>query len=158
MKGTMCDFQDFGLTWKCQKIFPCGCTKTKINVVWNFSYTQCICPAKMRPKIWKSHIVKGPPSARGRICFGDFSTLSGWVRTWERWIRNANFFCSYRYVVCTIHILAQSRFFKAFELVNKCIAASLHQSSISQHIIQRFTKQVCVWCCLLTTTKTRHFL
>ena len=40
--STMCDFHDFGLTWKCQKIFPCGCTitsKTKINVVWNFFYT-----------------------------------------------------------------------------------------------------------------------
>ena len=39
---TMSDFHDFGLTWKCQKIFLCGCTitsKTKINVVWNFFYT-----------------------------------------------------------------------------------------------------------------------
>ena len=39
---TMSDFHDFGLTWKCQKIFPCGCTitsKTKINIVWNFFYT-----------------------------------------------------------------------------------------------------------------------
>ena len=33
---TMSDFHDFGLTRKCQKIFPSGCTitsKTKINVV-----------------------------------------------------------------------------------------------------------------------------
>ena len=33
---TLSDFHDFGLTLKCQKIFPCGCTitsKTKINVV-----------------------------------------------------------------------------------------------------------------------------
>ena len=39
---TMYDFHDFGLIWKCQKIFLCGCTitsKTKINVVWNFFYT-----------------------------------------------------------------------------------------------------------------------
>ena len=83
-KCTMSDFHDFGLTWKCQKIFPCGCTitsKTKIDVVWNFFYTpgilrapsfqkmsnnidfsllgkQCICPAKMRAKLWKSHIVQ----------------------------------------------------------------------------------------------------
>ena len=48
---TMYDFHDFGLTWKCHKICPCGCTitsKTKINVVWT---------AKMRPKLWKSRIV-----------------------------------------------------------------------------------------------------
>ena len=40
--NTMSDFHDFGLAWKCQKIFPCGCTitsKTKLNVVWNFFYT-----------------------------------------------------------------------------------------------------------------------
>ena len=38
----MSDFHDFGLTWKCQIIFPCGCTitsKGKIHVVWNFFYT-----------------------------------------------------------------------------------------------------------------------
>ena len=38
---TMYDFHDFGLTWKCQKIFPCGCkitSKTKINFVWNFFF------------------------------------------------------------------------------------------------------------------------
>ena len=39
--STMYDFHDFGLTSKCQKIFPCGCTitsKTKINIVWNFFF------------------------------------------------------------------------------------------------------------------------
>ena len=39
---TMYDYHDFGLTWKCQKVFPCGCTitlKSKINVIWNFFYT-----------------------------------------------------------------------------------------------------------------------
>ena len=51
-----------------------GCTitsKTKINVVWNFFSLRCVdfslwgkqwpvhYPAKMRPKLWKSHIVLG---------------------------------------------------------------------------------------------------
>ena len=39
---TMSDFHDFGLTWKCQKIFPCCCTITSkniINVFWNFFFT-----------------------------------------------------------------------------------------------------------------------
>ena len=79
--STMCDFHDFGLTWKCQKIFPCGCTitsKAKINVVWNFFSLQvpfghspfekisnnvdfslwgkqCICPAK-RDQNCENHI------------------------------------------------------------------------------------------------------
>ena len=49
---TMSDFHDFGLTWKCQKIFPCGCTitsKTKINIVWNFFYTPgTLCSKKIQ--------------------------------------------------------------------------------------------------------------
>ena len=80
---TICDLHDFGLTWKCQKMCLGGCTitlKTKINVFWNFFFTpltpwaplrlrffqktlilsfeaNSACPVKMRPKLWKSHIV-----------------------------------------------------------------------------------------------------
>ena len=38
----MYDFHDFGLTWKCQKICPCGymiTSKTKINVFWKIFFT-----------------------------------------------------------------------------------------------------------------------
>ena len=32
----MSDFHDFGLTWKCQKIFPCGCTITSFKFFSKF--------------------------------------------------------------------------------------------------------------------------
>ena len=75
---TMCDFHNFGL------IFTGQCTvasMAKINVVWNFFEQrvpkgdpvlwgkQCICSTKMRPKLWKSHIVpvflEVPPQTKG---------------------------------------------------------------------------------------------
>ena len=40
--STICDFHDFGLTWKCQKMCLGGCTitsKTKINVFWKKFFT-----------------------------------------------------------------------------------------------------------------------
>ena len=56
--NTMSDFHDFGLTWKCQKIIPCGCritSKTKINIVWNFFYTLVTLRAPSIRKNFKPH-------------------------------------------------------------------------------------------------------
>ena len=71
----MSDFHDFGLTWKCQKkshvvarlpqrlkstlfeIFSNGGCPKGTRSDFSLWGKQCVCPAKMRPKLWKSHIV-----------------------------------------------------------------------------------------------------
>ena len=99
---TMYDFHDFGLTWKCQKIFPYGCTitsKTKINVDFSLWGKQCICPVKMRPNSWKSHIVPCWPRdstwcmnwsrvislSKSSLKVSWSSTSPGWFESEESW-------------------------------------------------------------------------
>ena len=73
-----------------------GCTitwKTKINVVWNFfslrwllwgrpfeKISNNVHPVKMRPKLWKSHIVHDIHAHYSIFCFFRYSLIT-WFRT-----------------------------------------------------------------------------
>ena len=116
---TMYDFHDFGLTWKCQKIFPYGCTitsKTKINVVWNFFYT----PGTLRA-----------PSVRKILNNVDFSL-------WENETK----------IVKITHSACYRKGFNSIGCKNsKPYRAYRHCYFISNKILwsQRFSIFFCVW-------------